>query len=142
MSDRVKLRCQACGDAENCNFYCELIIAKNIVEDMLFCPISGDECEWNEVEDMQAERIKELETELEKHRWIPVSEKLPEESCCLVLCEGKVYEVKVRVSNDEWEDEEGKSSLKLTAKCDIEHLGCILIGHDVCITHWKPIIVP
>lgn len=88
------------------------------------------------------QRIKELETVLEQHRWIPVSEGLPEKGNCLVLCEGKVYEVKVRVSEDEWEDSEGKSSLKLTAKCDIGGLGCILIGHDVCITHWKPIILP
>ena len=92
--------------------------------------------------DKLRERIKELEAELERHCWIPVSKGLPEKGNCLVLCEGKIYEVKVRVSEDEWEDSEGKSSLKLTAKCDIGGLGCILIGHDICVTHWKTIILP
>lgn len=75
--------------------------------------------------------------EIEKHRWIPVSERLPKQGSCLVLCEEKIYEVKIRVSEDEWEDNEGKSFLQATAHCDIEHLGSVLIGHDGCITHWK-----
>ncbi len=74
--------------------------------------------------------------------WIPVSERLPDEGECLVLCEGHIYEVKVRVSEDEWEDKEGKTFLEQTARCDIWHLGTIIIGHDECITHWMPIVLP
>lgn len=88
------------------------------------------------------EQIKELEAELEKHRWIPVNESLPKEGKYLVLCEGKIYEVKVRISEDEWEDNEGKSFMQETACCDIRGLGTVLIGHDICTTHWKPIILP
>ena len=74
--------------------------------------------------------------------WIPVSERLPKKGKCLVLCEGKIHEVVIRVTEDEWEDAEGVSYLKDTAACDIRHLGCVLLGHDECITHWKPIILP
>jgi len=89
------------------------------------------------------ERIKELEVKLKQRHWIPVIESLPKEGKCLVLCEGKVYEVKVRISEDEeWEDSSGKSFRQETAFCDIRGLGSILIGHDECITHWKPIVLP
>lgn len=87
--------------------------------------------------EQQDERIEQLGTELEQHRWIPVNESLPKEGKCLVLCEEKVYEVKVRISEDEWEDKKGKSFMQETTYCDIRGLGCILIGHDACITHWK-----
>lgn len=74
--------------------------------------------------------------------WIPVGERLPKAGYCLVLCEEHVYEVKVRVSNDEWEDVKGNTFHKDTPKCNIEHLGSILIGEDNCITHWMPIVLP
>ncbi|KKL10330.1 hypothetical protein LCGC14_2556890, partial [marine sediment metagenome] len=98
-----------------------------------------------------SERIEDLEGAINnilKHGtakpcgWIPVSERLPDEGECLVLCEGHIYEVKVRVSEDEWEDKEGKTFLEQTARCDILHLGTIIIGHDECITHWMPIVLP
>lgn len=92
--------------------------------------------------DEQQERIKELVDKLKQHRWIPVTERLPKEGKCLVLCEGKVYEVKVYISMDDWIDNDGKRFLKEIANCNIGHLGSILIGHDVCITHWKSITLP
>ena len=66
------------------------------------------------------------------NRWIPVTERLPDEGQVVVLCDRKVYEVKIRVTEDE-------DDVKLT-KCDIRHLGCVLLGLDECITHWKPIV--
>ena len=78
--------------------------------------------------------IEGLEAELHKHRWIPVSERLPEKGECLVLCEGKIRQVQIRIRTD---DEDGKMT-----SCAISDLGCVYLGCDECITHWKPIILP
>ena len=50
MADRVTVKCQACGEAENCNVYCVLTI-DNVIEsiDDLLCPMTGDAAEWFEV---------------------------------------------------------------------------------------------
>lgn len=46
MPDKIKVKCQACGEAENCFIYCVLEI-DNIYEiDKLCCPVTGEECEW------------------------------------------------------------------------------------------------
>ena len=47
MSDRITVKCQACGEAENCDIFCELTI-DNIVGDIdeLLCPLTGDEAQW------------------------------------------------------------------------------------------------
>ena len=49
MADRITLKCQACGEAENCNIYCELTI-DNVIDvdqiDDLVCPLIGDAAEW------------------------------------------------------------------------------------------------
>ena len=51
MADRIKLRCQACGEAENCNIFCELTMAEQIID--------------------------QLKADSEMHRWISVSEEMP-----------------------------------------------------------------
>lgn len=60
-------KCPKCG-----RFYQEEII----------CPYCMDaicrDASSQSVIDRQAERIKELKAQLEQHRWIPVSERLPE----------------------------------------------------------------
>lgn len=52
MADRITLRCQACGEAENCNACCELTI-DHVIEadeiDELLCPMTGDEAGWYRV---------------------------------------------------------------------------------------------
>ena len=50
MADRISLKCQACGDAENCNFYCVLTIDNCSDPDDLLCPVTGEEAEWYETE--------------------------------------------------------------------------------------------
>ena len=46
------MKCQACGEAENCNIYCELT-TDNIIDidklDELLCPLTGDEAEWIQI---------------------------------------------------------------------------------------------
>jgi len=43
---RIKLRCDACGEAEHCDTYCELT-TENITDvDDILCPLTGDETEW------------------------------------------------------------------------------------------------
>lgn len=81
-----------------------------------------------------AEEFEKLQAEIERHRWIPVSERLPEKGECLVLCEGKIRQVQIRIRTD---DEDGKMT-----SCAIRDLGCVYLGCDECITHWKPIILP
>lgn len=51
MADRIKLICRACGEAENCNIYCELTIDDMYKIDEMVCPVSGEEAEWEEVEE-------------------------------------------------------------------------------------------
>lgn len=43
-------KCFACGDAENCDIHCTLEIEVGEPET---CPVSGDECEWTEVENLE-----------------------------------------------------------------------------------------
>ena len=47
--DVTRFRCQACGDAERCDFYCVLEMPYFLKppENML-CPVSGDETGWEE----------------------------------------------------------------------------------------------
>lgn len=49
VSDRIKLNCRACGEAENCNIFCELTM-DNVIDieklDELLCPLTGDEAQW------------------------------------------------------------------------------------------------
>jgi len=63
MSDRIKLRCDVCGEAENCDFYCELTI-DNVIDtkklDELLCPLTGDEAGWYEV------KVCELKEKIER----------------------------------------------------------------------------
>jgi len=50
MADRITVRCDSCGEAENCGFHCILTI-DNVIEKVheLLCPITGEEAEWYEV---------------------------------------------------------------------------------------------
>ena len=84
--------------------------------------------------DLMAKEIEAQRIKLDQHRWIPVSERLPKDGEVLVLCEGKIFQVKINVTED---DEDGKLT-----RCGIRHLGTILLGLDECITHWKPVILP
>lgn len=49
MVDRITVKCQACGEAENCDIFCELTLDNVVEVDELLCPITGEECEWYEV---------------------------------------------------------------------------------------------
>lgn len=64
--------------------------------------------------------IEQLQAALAEHRWIPVSERLPEES--------KPYQV-VRKGNI-W---------PTTREYDAH--GCVWVSHDT-VTHWKEVILP
>lgn len=46
MADMITIKCQACGEAEICDIYCELTIDKFIFIDKLLCPLTGEEAEW------------------------------------------------------------------------------------------------
>ncbi len=68
-------------------------------------------------------KVKQLQAELEKHRWIPVSERLPEEKECdeiLFINEGLVEAGEFK--NGLFWDNNGRSFDK--------------------VTHWKPIYLP
>ena len=49
MADRITVRCDSCGEAENCGFHCILTI-DNVIDieklDELLCPVTGDEAQW------------------------------------------------------------------------------------------------
>lgn len=51
MANRIIVKCQACGEAENCHEYCELTITNVIEINELLCPVSGEEAEWYIVKD-------------------------------------------------------------------------------------------
>ena len=42
---RSKWRCDACGEAENCDAACVVTTAFNVEPGA--CPVTGDECEWD-----------------------------------------------------------------------------------------------
>lgn len=87
----------------------------------------------NEAEDKiieQTERIKELEAELEKHRWIPTSERLPEKkdnsfcSAWVVAMDKKTWTIaQYNYEYAHWDKDHSPYDL----------------GMEV-ITHWKPIM--
>ena len=72
---------------------------------------------------MSVEKWHQLQADLEKHRWIPVSEKLPKHGCSILACgkDGYGYEICAVVSyNLEFN--------KFRVLTDV--------------THWKPIALP
>ena len=84
--------------------------------------------------------IKQLQAELEKHRWIPVSERLPE----------LLIDIPHRHSNDlllVYETLENTNTVVIG--CYDEENGWVIysshqrpIYYQNQITHWKPIILP
>lgn len=46
----LKWKCDACGEAENCEASCEIEVWAG---EPTACPISGDEAEWYPVEETQ-----------------------------------------------------------------------------------------
>lgn len=76
----------------------------------------------NEAED----RILQLQAELDKHRWIPVEERLPEsEGYYLAAEDGRFGEYWYSKLGG-WQHGDRKTSYSCAD----------------CITHWKPIILP
>jgi len=95
MEDRIKLRCDVCGEAENCDFYCELTI-DNVIDieklDELLCPLTGDEAGWYEVK--VCERIQELEAEIVRLK----TQMLPneyEQTAIEAMDEGKAIDLRI-----------------------------------------------
>jgi hypothetical protein len=96
-------KCGRCYNEETICPYCKDTICKNA---------------------KQSELVKELEAELEQHRWIPVSERLPENDGKFVLVtNGKAYALSWY--NDRW-------SLISSNTSELA---------DKNITYWKPIIL-
>jgi len=54
MEGRITVRCQACGETENCGFFCELTLDNIIDVNELLCPVTGEEAEWYEVKSTKA----------------------------------------------------------------------------------------
>lgn len=46
MSKGTRYRCDACGDAANCDIHCEVVVE---IGEPTICPLTGDTCEWYEV---------------------------------------------------------------------------------------------
>ncbi len=70
-------------------------------------------------------KIKQLQAEIAEHRWIPVSERLPEKDVCddvLFIIEGLVEAGEFK--NGLFLDNNGRDS------------------KEEIVTHWKPIILP
>ena len=69
--------------------------------------------------------VDELEEELNKHRWIPVGERLPEHESKVLVSDGRYcWTDRYRYGKGRWE--------------------CLIPGggDNVEYTHWKPIILP
>ena len=85
-------------------------------------------------EELKTEK-KELEAELDKHRWIPVSEKLPEDDSQVWIC----YEKTGYTYNAYYDQNVLHFSQKTWQIFDYSG------GYrkaEVNPTHWKPIILP
>ena len=96
MSDRINLRCDVCGEAENCDIYCKLTI-DNIVEiDDLLCPVTGEEAEWYEV---KGERIKELEGLLKEFADSPQCMHVP--NWVVIKCENALKGGKIKINGSD-----------------------------------------
>ena len=80
----------------------------------------------------QNEDNEQLQAQLDTHRWIPVSERLPEDSQKVIVAIMK---------NDEMDSEEG---IDYGFWCDAGWLDCDKWARLELkyISHWKPIILP
>ena len=75
-----------------------------------------------------AERLEQLEADLDKHRWIPVEERLPERG---EKVDGYVKKLKLRIANLKGDYVNHKQTITDSDGWQVENL-----------THWKPIILP
>ncbi len=87
------------------------------------------ECDYHKE---QAQRIAELESALEKHRWIPISERLPKNVATVwVLLNAKAVDSLA-------------PALGFYGEMEENNWGWELFGQGILseVTHWKPIILP
>ena len=69
--------------------------------------------------DHQTEELKEKDAEIERHRQIPINERLPDEGVCVLVLMESGYIGKCEIIDGEWQ----------------------CLGDDI-VTHWWPIILP
>ena len=100
-------------------------------------PLTEYEAAWNTLEQNGKtlakyiknlkDMITKLEGQLEKHRWIPVSERLPEDNQCVL--------VTIKHINDTW----GFLAWYQLSRKQWSFYDPMVRG---MVTHWKPIILP
>ena len=98
----------------------------------------------NEINEKLGKRIKELEAELEKSRWIPVSESLPNTMKPILFCWRPIdyqqmpHHKEIVVGTFNYTDEQGLH-IHTPEKVWVNGKYYDIKTH---ITHWMPIILP